>query len=163
MKLEMTEQQISAFWSKVNVTDNTKDCWKWQCAKKPSGYGNVRINKQYLLAHRVAFTLANGVIPPGLMVCHICDNPSCCNPSHLMLGTAKSNSADMLLKHRGRKPESAARGEINGNSKLTKTAVQEIRAAYSAKELNQYELADKYGVSQASIGSIIRNETWRHA
>lgn len=158
----MTKQQIDAFWSKVNITNKTSECWEWLGARKPKGYGNVRISKQYKIAHRVAFTLANGEIPSGYIVCHICDNPACCNPSHLMLGTIKSNSADMLLKSRGKKPESAARGEGSGMAKLTSADVIRIRNLYSSKELNQYELASKYGVSQPCIGAIVRKETWRH-
>jgi len=158
----MIESQEKAFWSKVGISDNKKDCWPWSGAKKPNGYGNVRIDKKYLVAHRVAFTLANGPIPDGYIVCHICDNPSCCNPSHLMLGTVKSNSADMLIKNRQKTPESAARGVVNGMSKLDDQSVTEIRRAYRSKELNQYELADAYGVSQATIGAIVNNKTWRH-
>ncbi len=158
----MNEDQKSAFWSKVNISGSTKDCWDWAGAKKPKGYGNVRINKSYLLAHRVAFELANGSIPDGYIVCHICDNPSCCNPSHLMLGTIKSNAADMMIKNRQKKPHTAARGSYNGNSKLNDLDVLMIRSDYDSKRANQYELAAKYGVSQASVASIINRKTWRH-
>lgn len=158
----MNEIQIRAFWSKVDITDNSKDCWNWLGAKKPTGYGNVRIDKKYRLAHRVAFELINGVIPDGLIVCHICDNPSCCNPSHLMLGTVKSNAIDMLIKNRQRKPETAARGVNNGNSKLHPSQVIAIRNIYSDGGITQKRLAELYGVTQPAIGSIIRNETWRH-
>ena len=71
----MDDIQIQAFWSKVNITDNTKDCWEWQGARTSKGYGNVRINKKYIGAHRVAFELAAIPIPDGLIVCHVCDNP----------------------------------------------------------------------------------------
>jgi hypothetical protein len=162
MALNITDHQKEAFWSKVDIHNTHKECWEWKGAKKPSGYGNVRINKSYLLAHRVAFELANGVIPEGFIVCHICDNPSCCNPNHLMLGTTKSNAADMLIKNRQKKAVSAARGSQNGISKLNEEVVREIRELYESKEMNQYELADKYGVSQVAIGCVVRRDTWRH-
>ena len=158
-----TEFQSQAFWSKISITDKIKDCWEWGGAKTTHGYGNVRINKQYLKAHRVAFMMANGEIPEGYIVCHICDNRSCCNPSHLMLGTTKSNAADMLLKNRQRKRIQASSMSVNGNSKLSIKDVIEIRRSYSAKELNQYQLAEKFNVTQPNIGAILRNETWRHA
>lgn len=157
----MNELQKNAFWSKVDVGTHN-ECWNWKGAKKPSGYGNVRVNKKYLLAHRVAFTITNGEIPKGLIVCHVCDNPSCCNPSHLMLGTAKSNMADMVIKGRQKKKEYAARGSVNGNSKLTNSDVLIIRNLYSIKEKNQHELAAIFDVTQPTIGAIVRNETWRH-
>jgi len=158
----MNEHQIKSFWSKVDMLSDVKSCWKWRGAKKPSGYGNVRINGKYLLAHRVAFQLAVGEIPSGFIVCHICDEPGCCNPNHLMLGTVKSNAADMVLKNRQKKPEYAAKGETNGNSKLTEKEVKEIRKLYEFGVLNQYELAKNYGVTQPAIGCIVRKKTWRH-
>lgn len=151
------------FWSKVDIRESVIECWNWQGAKKPSGYGNVRINGEYKLTHRVAFELASGVkIPAGLQVCHRCDNPSCCNPSHLMLGTNAANFCDMLLKNRQQFSKNKAIGVRNTNAKLTDSSIAEIRRAYAAKEMNQYELAAAYGVSQPCIGAIVRNETWRH-
>lgn len=158
----LTDHQQNAFWSKVDIKTTTKDCWNWTGAKKPSGYGNVRINKKYYSSHRVAFELSTGPIPEEMLVCHICDNPSCCNPAHLMLGTIKSNSMDMLIKNRQKKPESAARGTQNGNSKLDDTKVTEIRAKYLNKEANQYQLAEQYGITQSAVGALLRRKTWRH-
>jgi hypothetical protein len=51
-------------------------------------------------ASRVAWELMNGVIPDGYDVMHKCDNPPCCNPNHLKLGTHLQNMADMKEKKR---------------------------------------------------------------
>jgi hypothetical protein len=157
----MDSAQEECFWSKVDVKD-LQSCWNWTGAKKPSGYGNVRVNKKYLISHRVAFSLANGEIPEGYIVCHICDNPSCCNPSHMMLGKIKSNYCDMLIKNRQQYKKHKAYGSRNAMSKLTEQDVKKIREAYKSGWLNQYGLADLYGVSQPCIGSIVRNKTWSH-
>jgi hypothetical protein len=158
----MREDQVSAFWSKVKIAKDKKSCWEWSGAKKRKGYGNVRVDGKYLSAHRVAFELANGSIPIGYMVCHVCDNPPCCNPRHLMLGTAKSNACDMLIKNRQKTPHTAARGEGNGMAKLSEEKAREIRRLYAGKLKNQYELAEMFGVSQVAIGAVVRMETWRH-
>lgn len=160
--MKISQHQEEVFWSKVAITEDHRECWPWIGAKKPKGYGNVRINKKYLLTHRIAFQLANGPIPSGLIVCHICDNPSCCNPAHLMLGTVKSNYLDMLIKKRDRPMKNRAFGIRNSNSKLTDSDVLSIRSSYKQGCLNQYELAKKFNVSQTTIGCVVRRETWRH-
>lgn len=160
--LRMDDTQRVAFWSKVAITDDKLKCWEWRGAKKPKGYGNCTVNRECLPAHRVAFWLANGDFPARFQVCHTCDNTSCCNPSHLMLGTVTSNYVDMLIKGRSGFHKNRACGVRNVNAKLTDQAVAEIRRAYRAGEENQYQLAERFGVSQAAIGSIVRNQTWRH-
>lgn len=159
----MDANQIGAFWSKVDVKDSKFECWPWIGAKKPKGYGNLRVNKAYMLAHRVAFSLSSGVdVPSNMNVCHLCDNPSCCNPSHLVMGADAANFCDMLIKGRQQFRKNKAIGARNCNAKLTDEKVREIRRMYCAGETNQYELAVMFGVSQPCIGSITRGKTWRH-
>lgn len=150
------------FWKKVALSADANSCWEWQGARKPTGYGNVRIGGKYLLAHRVAYRLAHGEIPDGMQVCHICDNPPCCNPRHLMLGNPASNYCDSLIKGRSKLHKIKAVGEKNAKAKLTADQVRTIRKLYQEKSANQYELAEQFGVSQPAIGAIVRNETWRH-
>ena len=51
-------------------------------------------------SHRLAYELDIGPVPNGMMLCHFCDNPACCNPWHLAPGTAKQNTQDMIAKGR---------------------------------------------------------------
>lgn len=89
------------FWSWV-AQGQTDDCMEWMGQRLPKGYGTLAINSVRTYAHRVAYSLAFGPIPDGFQVCHRCDNPPCCNPTHLFLGTALDNARDRVAKGRSR-------------------------------------------------------------
>lgn len=77
------------FWQKV---DKSGECWTWTACCLPSGYGQMNIGggrKAY--AHRMAYELAVGPIPMGLVIDHLCRNPACVNPAHLEPVTQKVN------------------------------------------------------------------------
>lgn len=84
----------------------TADCWEWKGTRDDFGYGIKSIKNKLCRTHRLAYEWTNGPIPYGVCVLHRCDNPPCCNPDHLFLGTRPDNSADMARKGRGRKPVS---------------------------------------------------------
>lgn len=94
------------FWSKVRRTDS---CWEWTGHIEPrTGYGKIKCRipgdsqRKVHLTHRAAWRFSFGEIPPGLFVCHHCDNPRCVRPDHLFLGTARDNGLDKMLKGRHR-------------------------------------------------------------
>lgn len=88
-------------WKRVARGD-ADDCWPFTGGSYRKGYGHFYIGKQGVGAHRAAWAAANGgELPPrALEVLHACDNPPCCNPAHLSLGTRKQNTADMFSKGR---------------------------------------------------------------
>ena len=83
-------------------------CWEWQGKINESGYGSFQERekgkKKDLRAHRESYRIFIGDIPQGLYVLHKCDNPACCNPDHLFLGTHSDNMQDMLKKGRENYP-----------------------------------------------------------
>lgn len=92
------------FWSKV-ATKGPDDCWEWGAGIGANGYGKFRLSdpRREAGAHRMAWALAKGAeVPEGLCVLHKCDNPPCCNPAHLFLGTKGDNNRDRAEKGRTR-------------------------------------------------------------
>jgi len=75
-------------------------CWPWLGYKNEKGYGITKIDGKTYRAHRVAYELYIGKIPPGMLVCHSCDRTSCCNPAHLWLGSHADNQNDKMSKGR---------------------------------------------------------------
>jgi hypothetical protein len=89
------------FWARAGDRDPRTGCRNWLGHKNPKGYGEVSWKGKQLRAHRIAWMLStNRPIPPGMVVMHACDNPSCVEPTHLMMGTTRSNNYDMLRKGR---------------------------------------------------------------
>ena len=81
--------------------DPVTECWEWQLSKNKLGYGLMRYENKMRTPHRVSYEYYNNTtIPPGMCVCHTCDNPSCINPNHLWLGTRQDNTKDMESKDR---------------------------------------------------------------
>lgn len=152
------------------------ECWEWKGTVDASGYGVFHVNGKNYKAHRVSWTLANGQIQHngthhGICVCHRCDNPACVRPSHLKLGTPKSNSTEMVERGRSARgethparlhPELMARGSANGNSKLEDEQVKEIRALYAAGGTSYRKLGVQFGVSRVTVGRTIKLKNWQH-
>lgn len=105
-----TPGEVERFLAKVDIRGDG-ECWPWTGAVNDRGYGQCWISGRMERAHRASYALSVGPIPDGLCVCHHCDVPSCCNPSHLFLGTIADNNADMVAKKRNR----AATGDSNGS------------------------------------------------
>lgn len=154
------------FWAKVCRTGDD-DCWEWLAGFFNSGYGAFWANGNNVGAHRVSYMLTVGPIPAGMYVCHSCDNPKCCNPRHLWLGTIDDNFADMRAKGRQARgmrqgmhtrPESRPIGERYGCAKLTEMLVREILSDTRSHR----KIAADYGVSQVHISRIKRRESWKH-
>jgi len=87
---------------KARCTVTPGGCWEWQGGhgRVPWNYGEVIVQGRRWRVHRLTYTLAKGPIPKGLFVCHACDNPPCCNPKHLWVGSQGQNIRDARSKNR---------------------------------------------------------------
>jgi HNH endonuclease len=134
------------------------DCWEWAAARSPRGYGKLAVDRKHWRAHRLVWTLTHGEIPSGMVVCHRCDNPPCCNPSHLFLGTDADNLKD--ARDKGRLIVSRP-GETNGWAKLNADQVRELRRL-RASGWTLARLAAKYQIAFQTVSNIARRDVWRH-
>ena len=129
-------------------------CWLWTASLSALGYGQFRFGPRRP-AHRVAWELTHGPIPPKLCVLHRCDNRACVNVAHLWLGTHADNMRDMAKKGR------STRGERSRLAKLAPTEVLSIRAE-RARGARTNALAHAFGVSERAVRHIVDGDRWRH-
>jgi hypothetical protein len=139
---------------KVTVTDN--NCWVSVShkAKDGSGYTKIRRQKKNVKAHRYFYEKFIETIPEGLHVLHKCDNPNCCNPNHMFLGTNTDNVADKISK--GRQPSHV--GISNPKCKISEDDV--IKIFYDQRK--QEEISRQYNISTSTIRDIKKFRTWTH-
>lgn len=124
----------------------TSDCLEWQRSLDGKGYGLVRIYGKIHKPHRVVWEMHHGTIPPGVMVCHKCDNPKCCEISHLFAGTNQDNMDDKKAKGRAAKKL---------NLKMARAIKKDNRP--------QPEIAAEYGIAQQTVSDIKKARYWRDA
>lgn len=85
----VSEPLPDRFWRKVQKTPG---CWRWTGAIQSAGYGSIGLGEGRVgSAHRVAYELLVGPIPPGLTIDHLCRNTWCVNPAHLEAVTHQEN------------------------------------------------------------------------
>ena len=123
-------------------------CLEWTGTVNNMGYGKLTSEGKSWYAHRLAFTLWHGPIPDGVFVLHHCDNPPCCNPEHLWLGTQTDNMRDCADKGRNR-----------FRSSLNESQVRDIRERY-VWGMGR-DLAFEYGVHPRTISRIVKRHTWK--
>lgn len=124
------------------------DCIEWTGAINSSGYGITWKDGKTCYAHRVAVSA-----PDDSVVLHICDNKICVNPEHLILGSHKENSEDMVNKGR------QAKGEKAGNSKLKESEVVNILSLKGS--MASRAVAEMYNISKTNVLDIWNRKIWK--
>jgi hypothetical protein len=151
--LKSESESASKFWRMVDI-GAPNDCWRWT-GHIHNGYGWVNRRGKTQNASRLAWALHHERAPPAdKEVCHSCDNPSCCNPAHLWLGTHAENVADMDAKNRANR--CGVPTERHPKRKLTLS--QAIEAATSKTSAS--ELGRKFGVTATAIYNVRHGKAW---
>jgi len=117
-------------------------CWVWQRAFGHNGYGLAKCHGKMQNAHRFYWTRANGPIPTGMQLDHLCRNRACIRPSHLEPVSMTENV------------------RRSASAKLTCAIVAEIRS--SVLGTSQAELARMYGVTASTINDVVHHRTWKN-
>ena len=150
---KMSTNHIEKYWSNVDIKSE-EECWEWRGHTDKKGYGVMSVggrdNQTKLLTHRIAKTLTNKEeLPDDKILMHMCDNPPCCNPGHLVLGTHQDNMNDKVNK--GRQPVSF------GHAKTDWDIVDDIRSSI----LSSKQLSEKHNLPKSTISEIRNNKTWK--
>lgn len=129
-------------------TERTPGCWLWRGTIQTTGYGQIRVGQRgpVYLAHRLAWELANGPIPKGMLVLHHCDNPPCVRPDHLFLGTHRDNALDCIAK--GRRPK-----HHRPHTRMRKLSDDQVRAI-RADPRPIWQVAHDHGVSETAAYNV---------
>lgn len=105
--------KIIPFWDRVDKSGGPDACWPWMGSRSRHGYGRLA-NKavSHTSAHRAALAYAVAVPFDGACALHKCDNPPCCNPTHLYWGTKADNARDRDARHRRAPPRATLHGNF---------------------------------------------------
>lgn len=149
---------VERFWRHVQKGE---DCWNWTGSIK-AGYGQFKVNRAPIRAHRFSWELHFGAIVPDLLVCHHCDNPRCVRPDHLFLGSHLNNTQDMIRKgrkvvHTPDRPLSRAFLDAlrERRRKVSDEQVRTIRQRYAAGGVSMRKLGAEYGIDHSTVVRIV--------
>jgi hypothetical protein len=156
--LTVRELMVRLMLSGIRELDD--GCWICTAAyPMKRGYTRLQIRRDNVvyreLTHRVSYEHFKGPIPDGLLICHSCDYPPCCNPAHLFHGTHAHNTQDMVRKERG------LVGALNTRAIFTEAMILSI---YQDEDcgMTRTAIAKKHGVHQTTISHILSGRNWKH-
>ncbi len=126
------------------------ECWLWGAYITPYGYGQTRIGgrgSKAILAHRLSWMVNVGEIPAGMHVLHKCDNPPCCNPNHLFIGTNLDNIIDRVSKNRSNRWIKDAPREKHPSTKILKDELNQMLKMRENK-IKVVDIAKQFNISK---------------
>lgn len=151
-------KRIALFWSRV-TKGNPDECWLWTGCTNRYGYGCTELFGKQMNASRAAWILTHGDAG-ALVVCHKCDVPACCNPTHLWLGTPGDNVRD--CRDKGRHRTATGKDHPRLNAKLSPEMVIEARRLHFVEGMSQSEIGRRWKIHSSVISRAVRGERWSH-
>lgn len=164
MPRQYTQSTVEEFIERyLDTSAGQGSCWPWTGDHNRNGYGRAKVGGRkgkWRLATHLVWERENGPVPVGMQLLHRCDNPPCCNPAHLFLGTQADNVADCIAKGRARR--GIFPGSMSNLASITEADALAIREAYARGGVYQRELGAMYGLQQSGVSAIITGRTWAH-
>ncbi len=143
------------FWSKVDKSGGPDSCWPWLLCCDGRGYGMFSLprgNTKMIRSNRMALILyLDRELTDKEEACHSCDNPTCCNPSHLFVGTHRDNMEDYGSKH-------FAKGSRHAQAKLSPKQILWAKDQWRSG-VTQKAIAEVLGVHKSHISRVVRGLT----
>jgi hypothetical protein len=91
---------MEQFWANVDRSGGPAACWEWTSSRNWAGYGHFRYDGE-CRAHRwLLGRLRGSPLVRGENALHKCDNPPCCNPAHLYVGSQSANILEAVAHRR---------------------------------------------------------------
>ena len=160
----MPTVQTVGHWLRTHVdTRGPDECWPATGGgyNKKGWHVSFRASGVRHMAHRAAWVAENGHIPGKLFVLHRCDNPKCCNPRHLFLGSQADNARDMWSKGRGN-AIGVPPGTKTGPSPFRRLTADTLFWAVEQylKGVTQKRIAAALGTTDVALGFAFRGKTY---
>jgi hypothetical protein len=140
---------------KSTVVD-ANGCWVWQKSTCGAGYGQLTVNKKYWMAHRYSYAATNGTLSSSDVIRHICHNPKCCNPDHLLAGSHADNWKDSEQKHRDHHRKVATTW-IVGDMSFSTSRQAVAQTGLSITTLIKYSTNGVFDISAYRAGCVKAN------
>lgn len=158
---------VAKIMQRVDVRPN--GCWLWKGCLSGK-YAKIGVARRNFRVHRVLWESLNGPVPPGRILCHTCDTPTCVNPEHVYPGTKSDNARDAVQRQRMNcgsrngtrtRPERRSRGEAHYNAKITEDDVRRIRAKRE-EGFGLAAIARELDLPHGSVRGVLEGKSWTH-
>jgi hypothetical protein len=156
-KMNYDPHKLKRIFDTINYEEN--NCWLWTGYVNRNGYGMTSFDKkQHVLVHRLIFECYNGPIRKEDIIRHRCNNPPCCNPDHLLLGTVQDNVDDRVRENR------SAVGSKNNRAILSEEDIYQILSGIESDEyISIRQIVNLYPIiTRKAIESLLNGKTWMH-
>lgn len=159
----------------IVVEVNENGCWNCiSHSQHPDGYVYVHSDGDKIKLHKRVLEMKIGrklKVDCDELTRHTCDNPQCCNPDHLIIGTHQENYDDMVARGRGywqnytgyfKWYEREGRRNKHPKPLLPEETIINIYKDALENCIPYSQLDKKYGVGRGVCSNIANQKTYKY-